>query len=110
MSPLSAGEIWVAIALAGAGTLALRLSFIGVLRRSVDEIPDLARRALRLIPAAVLAALVAPSLTQPGAMWDPWNARLLAGLVAAVVAWRTKNVLATIGAGMGVLWLLQWLT
>lgn len=110
MTPLSPGDIWLALALAAVGTLALRFSFIGVLKRSVDEIPDLARRALRLIPAAVLAALVAPSLTHPGGMWDPWNARLLAGMIAALVAWRTKNVLATIGAGMAVLWLLQWLT
>lgn len=30
--------------------------------------------------------------------------KLLAGVVAAVVAWRTENVLATIAVGMGVLW------
>ncbi len=107
MTPLRSWEIWLAMGLAGAGTLAIRYSFIGVLRRSIDEIPDVARRALRLVPAAVMAALAAPSLTHPGAVFDPWNDRLLAGLVAAYVAWRTKNVLATIIVGMGVLWVLQ---
>jgi len=34
---------------------------------------------------------------------------LLAGLVAVLVAWRTRNVLLTVGVGMGVLWVLQWL-
>jgi branched-subunit amino acid transport protein len=34
------------------------------------------------------------------------NGRLLAGLIAALVAWRTQNVLWTIGVGMVVLWLL----
>jgi len=32
------------------------------------------------------------------------NARVLAGGVAAIVAWRTRNMLATIGVGMVVLW------
>lgn len=100
-------QVWLILGLAGVGTFAIRYSFIGLLRRSADEIPELARRALRLIPAAVLAAIAAPSLTHPGATFDPWNERMLAGLVAAVVAWRTKNVLATITAGMATLWLLQ---
>ena len=36
----------------------------------------------------------------------PQNLRLLAGTLAALVAWRTRNVLATIAAGMGALWIL----
>lgn len=107
MTSLAPWEIWLVMGLAGAGTLALRYSFIGLLKRSADEIPDLARRALRLIPAAVLAALITPSLTHPDLMFDPWNERMLAGVVAALVAWRTKNVLATIAVGMAMLWLLQ---
>ena len=37
------------------------------------------------------------------------NLRLPAGLLAALVAWRTRNVLLTITAGMVALWLMQWL-
>jgi branched-subunit amino acid transport protein len=107
MTSLSPLDIWVVMGVAAVGNLVLRYSFIGLLNRGVDEIPDLARRALRLIPAAVMAALVAPALTHPGAMLDLWNERLLAGLIAALVAWRTKNVLATISVGMAALWLLQ---
>ena len=33
--------------------------------------------------------------------------RLLAGVLAVVVAWRTKNVLLTIGVGMAALWVLM---
>lgn len=110
MTTLSGLQIWVILIVAGVGNLVLRYSFIGLLKRSADDIPDLARRALRLIPAAVMAALVAPALTHPGASLDLWNDRLLAGVIAAVVAWRTKNVLATISVGMTVLWLLQWVT
>jgi branched-subunit amino acid transport protein len=37
------------------------------------------------------------------------NERLLAGLVAALIAWRTRSVLLTLGGGMAVLWTLQTL-
>jgi branched-subunit amino acid transport protein len=30
-------------------------------------------------------------------------------LVAVLIAWRTRNVLLTIAAGMAALWVLQWL-
>ena len=110
MTSYTTAAIWLTLALAGVGTFAIRYSFIGLLRRRADEIPELARRALRLIPAAVLAALTAPSLTHPAAGFDPWNDRMLAGIIAAIVAWRTKNVLATIAVGMGTLWLLQAIT
>jgi branched-subunit amino acid transport protein len=35
------------------------------------------------------------------------NLRLLAGVLAALVAWRTKSVLLSIAAGLGALWVLQ---
>ena len=111
MTSLSDTAVWVSIALAGAGTQAIRWAFvIGV--RPTARIPDVVLRALRLIPAAVLAALAAPAFVRPGGGWEvPWeNLRLMAGVIAALAAWRTRNVLATIAAGMAALWLLTWLT
>ena len=70
-------------------------------------IPDFAMRVLKLIPPAAFAALIAPSLTHAPGEFDPTSDRLIAGVVAGLIAWRTKNVLATIAAGMGALWLLQ---
>jgi branched-subunit amino acid transport protein len=35
------------------------------------------------------------------------NERLLAGLVAALIAWRTRSLLITLGGGMAALWTLQ---
>jgi branched-subunit amino acid transport protein len=37
----------------------------------------------------------------------PTNLRLVAGLIAALVAWRTRRTLLSIGVGMVVLWVLQ---
>ena len=37
------------------------------------------------------------------------HAKLAAALVAGLVAWRTRSPVATLVAGMAVLWLAQWL-
>ncbi len=75
------------------------------------KLPRWAYQAMRYIPAAVLTAIILPELVRPAGPIDLslTNARLVAGVVAAVVAWRTRNVLATVAVGMGVLWGVQWL-
>ncbi len=87
----------------------IRVSFLAVLGR-VQRIPPMVERILRLIPAAVLAPLVVPWLTHAYGEFDLATVRFAAGAIATVVAWRTKNVLATIVVGMGALWVLQGLT
>jgi len=62
--------------------------------------------ALKFIPPAVLTAIIVPAVLMPGGEIEIGfsNAYLVAGLVAAVVAWRRKNLLLTIVVGMGVFW------
>ena len=104
---MSTSTLWLAIVGAGAGTFALRLSFIALLGQV--EMPLFLRRVLRLVPAAVLTAFVIPLLFyENGALQvSLGNERLLAGLVAALIAWRTRSVLFTLGGGMAMLWTLQ---
>ena len=99
--------LWLTIVGAGVVTFALRLSFIALLGRV--EISPFLRSALRFVPAAVLTAVVIPLLFYvDGALEiSLGNERLLAGLVAAVIAWRSRNVLFTLGGGMATLWVLQ---
>jgi branched-subunit amino acid transport protein len=99
---------WIAILLAGAGTFAMRASFLAVAGR-LAEVPPPVRRILRQIPPAALAALVAPALLRPGGELGLWQPELAAGLLAAVVSWRTRSVVATLGVGLGGLALLQQL-
>lgn len=99
----------VAIVLAGAGSYALRASFLGAARRLVD-LPPLAERILRQIPPAVLAALVLPALVRPGGDLDLWQPRVLAGIVAGVVSWRTRNVGLTLAVGMVLVFALEQAT
>jgi branched-subunit amino acid transport protein len=101
MTPLG---VWAVIAVVGAGTFLIRFSFI-YLFEYLSEVPEGAERALRFVPAAVLAALVAAAVVvvdgTPAV--GIGNERLLAAGVAALVAWRTENVLATIVVGMAAL-------
>jgi branched chain amino acid efflux pump len=100
--------LWLTIVGAGAVTFALRLSFIAMLGRM--EMP-LLRRALRFVPAAVMTAVVIPLLFYSNGALEVslGNERLLAGLVAALIAWRTRSVLFTLSGGMVALWTLQFI-
>ena len=104
---MSSAAVWLLFLLIGLGTFLQRLSFIFLIGKF--SMPEWLRRALRFVPASVLAALVFPALTHPGGVLDLsfGNFRLLAGLAGALVAWRTRNVLLTLAAGMLVLWSLQ---
>ena len=100
MSTPPGSGVWLAIVVAGVGTFLLRASFLFLFER-VGGVPSRLERALRYVPAAVLAALVVPALAAPdGAPTVVGNDRLLAGALAALVAWRTESVLATIVVGM----------
>ncbi len=95
----------------GAITFALRLSFIALLGRI--KLPASVKRGLEFVPPAVFAGLILPDLlryTIIAPLSLHMGARLIAGTIAVVVAWRTKNVLLTIGIGLAVLLLLQTFT
>jgi len=99
--------LWLTLLGMGLITYGIRLSMILLLGRV--RISEDWQRALRLVPPAVLSAIIFPELLRPAGSLDIslGNARLLAGIIAAAVAWRTKNALLTIGVGMAALWILQ---
>jgi branched-subunit amino acid transport protein len=99
--------LWAVITGMALITYGLRLSVIALLGRL--RMPRIALQALRFVPPAVLSAIILPEVLRPGGTLNLslGNARLPAALLAAVVAWRTRSVLLTIGAGMAALWLLQ---
>lgn len=105
---MSGSTLWAVILAAGALTFALRLSFIAFLGKT--ELGPLPKRALGLLPAAALAALVAPEIFYQQGTLDVslGNERLLAGAVAALVAWRTKSALLTVVCGMAALYLFRY--
>jgi branched-subunit amino acid transport protein len=96
--------LWLTVVAMGLVTFAIRLIPILALERF--PIPTRLRQALRFVPAAVLSAIILPELLRPAGMLDIslGNLRLIAGVIAILVAWRTRNVV-TIVAGWG--WILQ---
>lgn len=104
---MSQGLLWLSIIIIGLLTLGIRLSFMLFMGKT--RIVPMVQQALRFVPVAVLSALIAPALFLPGDVLNLslGNIRLIAGIVAILVAWRTKNVLLTILIGMACLLILQ---
>jgi len=100
-------NLWLVVIGMGVITYAIRLSMI-VLSGQI-QLSDSLQRALRYVPPAVLSAIIVPEMVQPGGTLDLslGNERLLAGLIAIVVAWTTKNMIWTVAIGMIALWILQ---
>jgi len=74
------------------------------------KLPEVVLRALRFVPPAVLSAIIVPAVFYPDGeqlMWGLDNPRLIAAVIAILVAWRLKNLLLTIVVGMVALWVLQ---
>jgi branched-subunit amino acid transport protein len=75
------------------------------------KVPFWFLRGLRFVPGAVLSAIILPELASNNAKLDLslHNPQLFAGAFAVLVAWRTRNVLLTILAGMIALLVFQFL-
>src|SRR5512141_2760214 len=91
---------WLVIIGMGIVTYGIRLSAIALLGQR--EFPTIIQRALRFVPPAVLSAIGFPELFQHSGQFE-----LALTNVGLIVAWRSKNVLATIAVGLAALWLLQ---
>ena len=73
--------------------------------------PPLVRQGLHYVPTAVLTAIVVPGMLLPdSAHWQLSldNAYLMAGIVSIGIAAFSRNLLATIGGGLLVFFLLRW--
>lgn len=101
-------QVWLTIIIAGLVTYTTRLSFIAAHGRF--EMPVWFRRGLVFVPVVVLSAIIFPEvLAHDGALdLSLGNARMFAGIIAALIAWRTKNTWLTIALGMLALFALQW--
>lgn len=102
-------NIWLVMIIGGLITFGMRFSLIYLFGRL--EIPETMRKALHYVPPAVLSAIIIPELLIRDGVLDVslGNTRLLAGIVAIITAWFSRNTLLTILVGMAALFVLQWL-
>lgn len=102
-------NIWLVIIIGGLITFGMRFSLIYLFGRF--EVPETMRKALHYVPPAVLSAIIFPELLiRDGVLnLSLSNTRMLAGIIAIITAWFSRNTLVTILVGMAALFLLQWL-
>ena len=105
---IAKGTLWTVIILLGLGSFALRFAFLGLIGNR--PMPDWIMRHLRYTAVAVLPGLVAPLVVWPNATDGVLDLpRLAAALTTLAVGYMTKNVLAAIFSGAGMLYLLLYL-
>jgi branched-subunit amino acid transport protein len=99
-------SFWLVIFSTGVAAFLLRYAFFFIFERYT--VPTAIRSVLPFIPAAALSAIVAP-LFFGGALTMPYaiQPRILAWLIAMLVAWRSKNIFFTIVSGLISLWILK---
>jgi len=106
---MSNSYIWAIIVIVSLGNMLLRMVFVEAYGKI--KFHPLVERGLAFVPATVLSSIIMPAVLMPNkefiAITD--NPKLWAALVAATVAWRYRSIFRTLLAGMGSLWLLQWL-
>ena len=75
------------------------------------QVPGRLEKWLKHMPTAILTALIAPAILLPRGNLDisTDNHYLLAGCVAAIVAYKSRSVIATMGLGLAVIFILRWL-
>ena len=101
--------IWVVIILSGIFTFSTR--FVMLSGWVAHGLPRWLIDALAFVPIAVLTAILVPAV-----LIDPTtqqiivigNARIVAAVVATIIALLTRNVIATISSGLVSLWFVQW--
>ena len=80
-------NIWLVMLVGGAITFGMRFSLIFLFGRF--QVPETMRKALHYVPPAVLSAIILPELFYSlGSLNLSFgNTRLLAGIIATLVAW-----------------------
>lgn len=102
-------DIWLLILGMALVTFAIRYSLFAF---PDLRFPPLVRQGLHYVPTAVLTAIVVPGMLLPdGQHWafSLDNAYLLAGLATIAIAALTRHLLATIGGGLLVFFVLRGL-
>lgn len=96
---------FLAILIVGIGTYVFRAAFIvGLAGR---EMSPRFIRALEFVGPAVLSALVVALLVGGSGGGEVGTPEVAGLVVGGVVGWRSRNLVYTVLAGMGVFWLLQ---
>ena len=96
--------IWFLII--GSGLITFGMRFIFLTPAMPRQLPDWAEAAMRLVPVAVLSTIIISEVFISDGALPPLenNPRVMAAILAGIIAFWTKSVLLTIGCGLPLLW------
>ena len=97
---------WALIVYCGLITFFTRFSMIALLKKEMFN--DRIREVLSYVPSAIFPAIIFPAifLDEMGFLQFENNPKILASIIAVIVGTLSKNIIATIVAGLAVYWFL----
>ncbi|MDC3010576.1 AzlD domain-containing protein [bacterium] len=97
---------WALIVYCGLITFFTRFSMIALLKKEMFN--DRIREVLSYVPSAIFPAIIFPAIfiDEMGFLQFENNPKILASIIAVIVGTLSKNIIATIVAGLAVYWFL----
>ena len=97
---------WLSIIIAGILTYFMRMTMIALISR--EMLGDRIKAVLEYVPSAVFPAIIFPAvfINDYGVFVDINDPKIFGAIVAVVVGYFSKNIIATILAGLVSYWLL----
>ena len=97
---------WLSIIIAGIITYFTRMTMIGLVSR--DMLGDRIKAVLSYVPSAVFPAIIFPGvfIDDYGAFIEMNDPKIFGALVAIIVGYFSKNVIATILSGLFSYWVI----
>ena len=97
---------WVSVIIAGLLTYLTRATMVTLVNRNV--LNDKIKQVLSYVPSAVFPAIIFPAIffNDYGNIIEIGNPKIYGAVVAIIIAYLTKNIIATIFSGLISYWII----
>ena len=97
---------WISIIIAGILTYLTRMTMVALVRR--DMLGDKLKDVLSYVPSAVFPAIIFPAVffNDNGNFVEISDPKIFASIIAIVVGYFSRNVIATISSGLISYWII----
>ncbi len=97
---------WISVIIAGILTYLTRMTMVALVRR--DMLGDKLKDVLSYVPSAVFPAIIFPAVffNDNGTFVEISDPKIFASIIAIVVGYFSRNVIATISSGLISYWII----
>ena len=97
---------WTSIIIAGVLTYLTRMTMVALVRR--EMLGDKLKEVLTYVPSAVFPAIIFPAVffSENGTFVEISDPKIFASIIAIVVGYFSRNVIATISSGLISYWII----